>query len=303
MDLNEVATFVRAVEDGSFSEAARELGVPRSTVSRRIARLEEELGVRLFQRTTRRMTLTDEGAAFFERVGPAVAKVEEAANVARDMGGAPRGLLRISAPVDLGHGLLGELTADFVRAHPEIQVEVSLTGRHVDLIHEGFDMALRAGRLADSSLIARKLGSTELCLFASPDYVARRGLPATPDELEGHDAVLFKAFVDAGCWTLTGPDEEEVSVPVTGLVTGDEFAFLRRVTVAGGGICLMPRFLGMRDVEGGKLVRVLEGYRRHGGGLYVVYPSARYLPAKVRLFRDFLVERVGGPEGMGDFEM
>jgi DNA-binding transcriptional LysR family regulator len=292
MDLNEVAIFTRVVETQSFTAAARALGLPKSSVSRHIAGLEEALGVRLLQRTTRTLNLTEAGAAYYERVSRALSELGEANAAARELQGEPKGTVRLTAPPDTG--FLAGIVVRFVRRHPGIRVEVVLAGRRVDLVAEGFDLALRAGRLDDSSLIARRLGQVDHRLFATPRYLERRGMPARLSKLSEHDCVLFRPTGGKNQWQLQGPSGVE-TVEVTGPIGGDEFSFLRKVVLGGTGIGLLPSFLCARDVAKGKLARLLPEYALRGVGLHLVYPSSRYLPQRVALLRDFILQSLSPP--------
>lgn len=293
-DLNEVATFIRVIDAGSMHGAARALGVPRSTVSRRVARLEELLGVRLLERTTRRMSLTEEGQRFYEKVAPALEVIEGASSEARDSGSEPSGTLRITAPIDFGHAVLGDVIARFVRRYPGVHVEVDLSNRLVDLVQEGFDLAVRAGSLADSSLVARRLGAVDVWLFATPGYLEARGAPSSPEDLVAHDCVLFHPQRGGSRWRLTRGDEA-INVDVTGPVGSGDFSFVHQVVRAGAGIGPLPAFVPARDVEEGRLMRVLAPWALRGSSIYVVTPSGRHQPAKVKAFRDFLTEAMSPP--------
>jgi DNA-binding transcriptional LysR family regulator len=287
--LNHVAVFVRVVETGSFTAAGAALGLPKSSVSRSVSRLELELGVRLLQRTTRSVHLTDAGHAYYQRVARALSGLEEAQSAVSDMQASPSGLVRLTAAVDIGVNILAGLVARFVRKHPTIHVELVLTGRIVNLVDEGVDLAVRAGKLDDSSLVARKVGTTESRLFAAPGYLRRRGTPKTLADLAQHDCVLFRGRRGRSGWELLGPKGLE-KVDVTGLVSADDFAFVRQMLLAGAGIGLIPWTVSAQDIERKRLVRVLSEYAAPGGALHVVYPSARYVPQRVALLRDFLVQ-------------
>jgi DNA-binding transcriptional LysR family regulator len=288
LDLNRVAVFARVVEAGSFTAAAAALGVRKSSVSRSVTALEETLGIRLLQRTTRRLSLTDAGAAYYARARDALAAIEEAQRAASSRGAEARGVVRITAPVNLA-GDLANVTSAFVRAHPAVRVEVSLTARFVDLVKEGFDLAVRAGPLVDSSLLARKLGEDEIGLFASPAYLDRAGRPRRLSDLARHDCILYRAPGATAVWRLSGPrGEEEVSV--RGRVETDEFAFVRASAREGVGIAFIPIGMVASLVEGGELERVLSRYALRGSPLHVVWPSRGFEPAAVRLLRDALVE-------------
>jgi DNA-binding transcriptional LysR family regulator len=288
-DLNRVSVFVRVVETGNFTTAAAALGLPKSSVSRSVSRLEQELGVRLLQRTTRSVHLTDAGNAYYERVSRALSGLEEAQAAVSDMQATPRGTVRLTAAVDVGVNVVAGLISSFVRHNPEIHVEMVLTGRLVNLVEEGIDLAVRAGKLDDSSLVARKVGMLEARLLATPAYLRRRGTPKSVADLARHDCVLFRARRGRNTWELTGPRGAE-RVDVSGPVSADDYSFLRQILVAGGGIGLVPWTTVIQDIERGRLVRVLPEYGAPGGMLHVVYPSARYVPQRVALLRDFLVQ-------------
>jgi DNA-binding transcriptional LysR family regulator len=291
MDLNHVVVFARVVEQESFTAAAKQLGLPKSSVSRTVTRLEDELGVRLLQRTTRKLHLTEAGVAYYERARAALVALSEAASAATNLGAEPRGIVRMSAPSDMGSLHFGDLVARFVRKYPLVHVEISFTSRYVDLVAEGFDLALRAGKLADSSLVARKIGTDSLGLFASPGYLRRRGRPKTLAELANHDCVLFHAKHGKSEWQLTGPRGIE-RVSVRGPVNADEMGFVQQAVAAGVGIALLP-IVGVRLVASRGLmpmpVHLLPEYSIGGSGLHVVSPSTRLPSASVSAFRDFLV--------------
>jgi DNA-binding transcriptional LysR family regulator len=263
MDLNRAAVFVRVVDEGGFTAAARALRLPKSSVSRSVALLEEELGARLLQRSTRRLRLTEAGSAFYERASRGLAGVQEAAAAVADLQGLLRGPIKITAPVDAGVWLLSPLVARFVGEHPGVHIELVLTTRMVDLVAEGFDFALRAGVLADSL---------------------------------NHDCVMFRPDRGRARWKLTGPDGEQ-TLEVRGPVGADDFTFLQRMVAAGSGIGLLPGFLCQAGVGRGELVRVLPDYTWAAGDFHLVYPSARYLPQRAAAFRDFLLQELGEPQG------
>jgi DNA-binding transcriptional LysR family regulator len=289
MDLNHIVSFLRVVEAGSFTKAAKALGVPTSTVSRQVAQLEADLGARLLQRTSRHVQLTDAGAAYHERVSPALEALANASCEIHDLQEDPSGLVRLTAPPDLSVDYLAAPLAQFSREHPRIQVELVLTGRTVDLVAEGFDLALRAGEIRDGSLIARKLGLSEIILVASGGYLARRGEPRTLDELRQHDCIGFRAQRGRASWNLTGP-EGPVLVEVDCRVCADDFSFIRALLLADAGVALAPRSTVQVAIQEGKLRRVLPGYGlQTSSGLSLVYPSAKHLPRRVALLRDHLL--------------
>lgn len=291
LDLNHVVAFVRVVEQASFTAAAKSLGVPKSTVSRAISRLEEELDVRLLHRTTRKLSLTEAGLAFFERVRESIAGIDAAIAAANEAGKVPRGTVRITAPVDLGTTLLADVIARFVRKFPQIHVELTLTSRVVDLVKEGFDLAVRAAKLDDSTLVARKLGSSSMGVFASRAYLERKRRPEIPADLATHECVLFRGKGGRASWTLTGPGGAE-EVEVHGPIGADDILFVQRTILAGAGLGLLPIFLARTCEERDALVRVLPAWAVRGASVSVVTPSVRNEPARVALFREFLVTAV-----------
>ncbi|HJL14611.1 MAG TPA: LysR family transcriptional regulator [Sandaracinaceae bacterium LLY-WYZ-13_1] len=289
VELGLLPAFVEVVRQGSFTGAADALRLPKSTVSRHVARLERGLGVQLLVRTTRRLRLTEAGEAFFPRAASAVEGVEEAVRALGEREEEPRGRLRVSAPNDLGV-MLGGAVADFAAAYPRVRVELSLTGRRVDLVGEAFDCALRAsGSLEDSSLVARRLMTTEMGLFAAPDLLQRLGSPRTVDALAERPCVLFRPQGETVAWRLHGPEGER-TVEVRGPVAADDFRVVRELVARGVGIGLLPELAFDAATE--PLERVLPSWRGPGSALYFVYPSQRHVPAKVRAFRDFLVDRL-----------
>lgn len=291
MDWNEVAVFARVVEAGSFTKAAEQLGVPKSTVSRRVSRLEQALGVRLLQRTTRRLALTDAGAEYHERVTRALADLEEANAFVADLQGAPRGSLRLTAPPDLGQ-LLGGLIAGFGEAFPDIRVEATMTARMVDLVGEGFDVALRAGRLRDSSLVARKVGELVSVVVASPAYLEGRRRPVQVSDLAKHDCILFRAKDHRDTWSLVRDDGTKADVRVAGRIATDDYGFVRSATLGGAGVALLPWYHARRPLADGRLVRLLSRWAWHGAALYLVTPTGRHVPRKVTAFKDFVVAQI-----------
>ena len=290
VDLNRVSIFVRVVESASFTAAARALALPKSSVSRAVATLEESLGVRLLQRTTRKLQLTDAGRVYHQRVRGAVAGIHEATVDVADLGNEPRGLVRLTAPHEASQ-FLPEILAPFVKRYPGVQIELSLTGRYVDLVQEGFDLAVRAGRLVDSSLIARKIGDSDAALFAAPSYLRRRKRPASFADLANHDFVVHGGVRGRTTLRMVGPAGPE-SVEVSGPLAADELAFVLKAATIGVGIAILPEMLGADAVARGRLARVLPEYHLSGGGLFIVLPSTTNLPARVALLRDFLTDEI-----------
>lgn len=283
-DLDAVRVFAEVVKAGGFTAAARVLGLPKSTVSRRVSALEERLGTRLLQRTTRRVSLTDVGEVYYSRAARALDELRDAEDALADLRDAPRGVLRLSAPVDIGHDLLASLIAAYRRAHPEVSLVVELDNRRVDLVAEGYDLAIRASaQLDDSSLVARKLASAEMRLFASDEYLAQHGTPARPGDLGQHALLLFRApRLHTALELHQGAGR--TSVEVKGWLSSTDIGFLRRAALEGLGIAALPTFACSGDVAHGALRRVLPEHHAGLSSLYAVYPSARYLAPKVRAF-------------------
>jgi len=299
IDLNHVAWFVRVVEAESFTRAADGLGLRKSSLSRAVSRLEEDLGVRLLQRTTRRLSLTDAGRSYFAQARSALAGLADAASTVSDMGKEPRGVVRVTTPVDIGVILFTGVIARFVSEYPHIHIDLALTSRVVDLVAEGFDLAVRAGRLEDSSLIARRVGSADLGLFAAPSYLERRGTPASIAELSRHECVLFRGRDGHAEWKLSGAFGEE-SVQVKGPISVDDLLLVQQAVEAGIGIGLLPLFLAgscAEQREKSRIARLLPDAALRGSALHVVTPSARHQPARVALFRDFLCEALAELSG------
>ncbi len=280
MDYNDLALFTRVVERGSFTAAAQAVGLPKSSVTRSIARLERALGVRLIQRTTRQRGVTDAGRELYERVRGAVGALEEASEAVREHGREPRGVVRISGLPDVDLMGMPDLLATIHQKLPSIHVELSLTGRVVDLVAEGIDLAIRAGKLGDSSLIAKKVGTTHAGLWAAKGYLKKRGRPKHLSELAEHDCVLFRGRNGRARWTF-----EDSHVDVEGVFSVDDYGFLAGALEAGLGIGPLPVFTANRtDLE-----RVLPDHELPGAPIHVVMPSASYVPARVTAVRDLLV--------------
>lgn len=288
MDLNDVTLFARVVEAGTFTAAAASLGLPTSSVSRGVARLEHSLGVRLLQRTTRRLRLTDAGQAYLEHARVALSELDQAADRVRALGAEVRGTVRLTASVDVGVHLLPPIVTRFIARHPHVRVEMSFTSRYVDLVEEGFDLAIRAGKLADSSLVARKLGTPKLGLFASRGYVEARGAPRTVADLASHECLLFRTRGERATWRLEGPDGERV-VEVGGALSVDEMTAACELIAAGVGVGMLPPHLaGMRP----ELVRVLPRHAMASSVIAIVSPPVRYEPACVTLLREALASEL-----------
>jgi len=294
MDLNDIVVFTKVVETKSFTGAAEQLGLPKSTVSRKLAQLEERLGVRLVQRTTRKLALTDIGQAYYERASRIVSDLAAAEQLVMDMQSTPRGRLRVTAPIDLSTLFLGGIVADFIAQHPEINVELDATDRVVDLIEEGFDVGIRFGQLPESTLIARKLATFEPVLVASPAYLARRSTPATIEELEDHDKVLFLPSTRTQGWTMVNGDQTYELTPPARFSSNNIMA-VRDAVLAGAGIGSLTEFMVACDIREGKLVHILPEWRGRKTDVHAVYPARQNIPPRLSLFLEHLGKAMNPP--------
>ena len=292
IDLNRVATFVRVIQTGSFTRAARQLGLPISSVSRTVARLEEDLGVRLLHRTTRRLALTDGGREYFERMQTVLSEAEAATREVSGHARTPTGQVRVTAP---DAHLLGlpALFASITLRHPGLQIDLTLTARRVDLIEEGIDLAIRGGNLEDSTLVAHRLGTSVFGVVATPAYLARRGTPRTLAELVRHDCIRLRTRSGTLPWRFDGPGGPK-EVAVTGSLSSDDVGFVYQAARASAGLAYLPLETLRDDLRSERLVRVLPRHSMLTGSLSVVWPSQRLLPARVVLVRDLLVEALTG---------
>jgi len=287
MDLNRATTFVRVVESGGFTRAAEALGLPPSSVSRSVSKLEEDLGVTLLERTTRKVALTDAGRAFFERARDALAGLEEANALALDAAREIHGLVRIALPLDFA-GKLGALIARFGREYPRIRIELMFTANGGELVGDIVDLAVTIGKLPDSSLVARRLGNSVNQLYAAPHYLDERGTPRTLAELSKHDGIVLRSIAGEARWELTGPKGvEHVDIPAR--LAGDHAQLVLDATLAGLGVAMLPTFLADPHVASGALRAVLPKYSAESP-LHVLTHASRHLPRRVALLRDHLAE-------------
>jgi len=292
-NLTGMMVFAQVVQSSSFSKAADVLGMSKSSVSKKVSFLEDRLGVRLLNRTTRKLSLTEVGQVFYERCERIMSEAEEAELAITRLQDEPRGHLKLSVPVSFGVMHLGKPMAEFMKRYPDLSVDISLNDRFVDIVDEGFDMALRIGRLADSSLIARKVGSTRLMITASPDYWKEHGKPNHPKELENHNCLSYTLARDAGQWGFV-EEGKEFSVKLGGNIKANNGNIVRDLAVSGAGVAGSPAFIVGRDVAEGLLEVALENFEMEAVNIYAVYPHNRHLSAKVRLFVDFLKEWFDG---------
>jgi DNA-binding transcriptional LysR family regulator len=279
MDLDAIAVFVKVVQAGSFSQAAKLLGMPNSTVSAKVSLLEKQLGVTLLQRTTRKLRVTQAGEVYFKRCIQALEELQAAENEVASAQREPQGLLKLTAPVELGHGLLPALVDGFLQKYPKMRVELLITNRVLDLVAEGIDLAIRAGSLKDSRLIAKRFTLGEFTLWASFSYLKKHAAPSDPTALTQHDCIRFSRFRDSA-WKLTN-GKETAAVTVAGRVLADDFETIKSMACLGVGVGLIPSFLCAKQKE---LVRILPQW--HGDTVWFsfVYPAQRFISPAVRAF-------------------
>lgn len=287
LDFNEMVIFVKVVEAEGFTAAATNLGLPKSTVSRKISELESRLGARLLQRTTRSVRPTELGALYFERCARLVTEAEEAERAISQHQEQPRGLLRITLPVDIGISIMPAVTREFMQQYPEIRLQVDISDRYVDLVGEGFDLAIRAGVLEDSTLVAHRLYTDRMLVCATPGYFKQRGIPRSPEDLKQHDCLVFSALRSSETLRFSRP-QGEVVVEISGRIGLNNLNAIRGICLAGVGVGLLPELHCQDLITTGELVSVLDDWSVGEGGIYAVYPSPRHLTPKVRAFINFL---------------
>ncbi|WP_158044961.1 LysR family transcriptional regulator [Skermanella pratensis] len=289
-----LAAFVRTVELGSQAAASEDLGISRAMIGRHIHQLEDRLGVRLLNRTTRKQSLTEAGLAFFEKCSGILDQLSEAERVASELQAEPRGTLRVNGPMSFGSTHLASALAAYCERHPQVRIDLVLNDRQVDLVEEGYDVAIRIARMTDSSLIARRLAPIRLALCAAPEYLRRHGTPLTPADLAGHNCLLYTYSPTPLDWTLIGPDGGETTIRVTGSLSANNGDALVAAAVAGQGIVRQPTFIVGDALRNGSLVTVLPNHGLPQPSAYAVYPHARNLSPKVRSFVDFLAAHFRG---------
>jgi DNA-binding transcriptional LysR family regulator len=277
------------VQTGSFTAAAANLGMPKSTVSRKVSELEERLKSRLLQRTTRKLSLTDAGRTYYDYCARITAEVEDAERAVGSLQATPRGLLRVTAPVSVQY--LGTIVSDFLKLYPEVRLELLCTGRAVDLVEEGFDVAIRAGALADSTLIARALGSSPWNFAATPGYLKKHGRPRSPEDLKNHHCLFFGAGRNPVDLRLEGGGVS-VQISLVARMIVSDFDILEAAAIAGLGVALLPAMASLKHLRAARLKPVLPGWSPPPTPVHVVYPSSRNLSLIVRTFVDHLQERL-----------
>jgi len=294
--LEDMDSFVRIVEAGSISRAAGQLGVVKSAVSRRLMDLEMRLGVQLLNRTTRQSSLTEAGKNYYNRSVQILADVAENNAVTSNAHVTLQGMLRISAPLSFGLLHLAPAINEFAALHTGLIIHMDFNDRQMDLIEEGYDVAIRIANLKDSSLMARKLAPIRRILCASPDYITNKGMPEKPEDLKNHH-ILHYANSQSVTWHLTGPDGRDHALTLPGRMIANNGDFLKQAAVGGLGIILSPTFIASPDIAAGKLIPVMAGYHCRHLDAYAVYPQTRHLPQRVRSIIDFLKEKFSGEPG------
>jgi DNA-binding transcriptional LysR family regulator len=291
-DLEGLAMFAKVAEEGSFAAAATAMGVSVATVSRAVTRLEERLGGRLFNRTSRRLALTDYGHTLAERAAKIYADAEEAEDVARETSSRPRGLVKLAAPLTFGARWVAPQLPEFFRTYPDISVDLHLTDAHADLIGEGFDAALRIAIMEDSSLVARHIAHVRRFVVASPAYLARYGRPQHPQDLGTHQCLTYTNRNKRDVWRFTHKSGEECAVTPTGALRGTSVEALLPTVLAGLAITELPEFVATQYFSDNRLEPILTDWRLPEGGLYFVTPTARARPAKVSALADFFITKL-----------
>lgn len=300
--LTEMEAFVQVVDHGGFTEAARKMGLSKSAVSKHVAALETRLAVRLLNRTTRRVSPTELGLAYYDRARIVLAEALEADSMVTAMQATPKGALRVSAPVTFGTRQLATAVAAFLRAYPQVDVNLVLDDRFVELVAEGFDVAIRVGTLVDSSLKARKLADTRIVMVAASDYLASAGTPRSLDDLNAHCLLHYSNLSTGNFWRLRSPSGEERQIRAGSRLTVNNGEALLRAAEAGLGIAMGPAFIVGAALAAGRVVEVLPERTPEILGIYAIHPEGRYAQPKLRAFIDFLADhfRNWSPDDWGD---
>ena len=294
--LSSIQAFAQVVESGSFAKAAERLGLSTSATSRHVAELETHLQTRLLNRTTRKVSLTEGGRAYYERVVQLLADLEEAEQEASRAAVVPRGVIKLTTSVNFGVRHVAPAIAAFLAKHGEVRFDVSLSDRIVDLVEEGFDLGIRVGTPGPHNVVARKLGETRVVPCASPDYLAKHGTPQVPEDLAGHNCFTYEYVTPRNVWTFRDADGRERPVRVGGNLHSNNGDILAEVAARGAGIVFEPTFIVGPEVRAGRLVPLLQDFTPAPLPIYAVYSSRKHLSAKVRLFVDFLLEHFAGAE-------
>jgi DNA-binding transcriptional LysR family regulator len=298
-DINATSIFAAVVDAGSFSAAAEKLGVTKSAVSKRVTGLETRLGVKLLSRTTRKLSLTEAGQRYFVHVQEALRAIDDAEFAATELQNVPQGTLRISTPMSFGRLHVAPVIPRFLEKYPQIKVHLDMNDVSHDLVAEGYDIALKTGELNETSLIARKLAPLRSVLCASPDYVEQHGAPKTPEDLLSHNCLLYSYHTTINEWVFD-KNGDETRIQVAGSYQVNNSEALLEAILQGSGIARVPTFVAGPDIKAGRLVSVLRDYSMPTKDIYAVFPERKYLPMKVRVFIDFIVDNFGGSDPCWD---
>lgn len=291
--VSEMQVFVRVVQVGSFSAAARSLDLTPSAISKQIGRLEDRLRTRLFNRTTRRLNLTEAGTGFYERCRQILSDIEEAEQAVADLRSTPRGTLKLALPSAFGRLHVAPILADYLRRYPEMRIDLNLNDRLIDILAEGMDLAVRIGDLSDSSLIARRLAPNRRVVCGAPAYFAQRPVPGKPEDLLDHNCLVYTYRASRNDWHFSGPGGKE-TIQVSGNLEANSAEALHAAVLSGVGIGLLPMWLIGTDLKAGRIIEVLGDYHFPDSAVYAVYPPGRHLSPKVRSFVDYLAEYFSG---------
>jgi DNA-binding transcriptional LysR family regulator len=289
----DIEAFTSVVEAGTFSAAGERLGVAKSVISRRISQLEKRLGSRLLHRTTRRLALTDAGKNFYQRAVQVLADLDDAEQCVTEETIELRGSLKLAAPLSFGLGHLSDAITDFLNEHPAIELNLDLNDRNINLVEEGFDLAVRIGELQDSTLVARRLGTVRNITCASRDYLERYGEPASPDELHQHIGLQYSNINYKQQWCYETPEGKTIYAQPQIRIRANNGEALAAAASAGLGITTGPTFILGRHIKEGSLIRILNEYQRPSVGIYAVYPPGRLTPRRIQVFSEFLAGRFG----------
>lgn len=287
----EMAVFVNVVREGGFSAAAKALGLSPSAVSKQVSRLENRLNVRLLNRTTRQLSMTDEGEAYFDRATAILSEIDELEAMVSDRRDTPRGTLRVSSSIAFGRHQILPMMPEFLNAYPEVRLQLSLSDNLIDVVQEGFDVAIRIAELSDSSLVARRLAVDRRIVCASPAYIEKFGMPLSPEALHDHNCLVVTNVPSMRDWAFSFGNTVR-TVHVEGRFEANSGVAVREAALAGLGVAQLPAFMVAPDVRAGHLVSFLEDRIAPGRPIYAVYPHRRHLSPKVRVFIDFLVDKL-----------
>ncbi len=289
-----IQNFIHVVETGSITAASERSDLAKSAVSRRLTELETHLGVALFHRTTRKMHLTDTGQVFYQHALRIMGDLEDAEGIASQSHGELRGQLSIALPLSFGLLHIGSALNDFLKLHPNIELNIDFNDREVDLIQEGFDIAIRIADLSNSTLVARRLATIQHVVVASPKYLEHYGVPQKPEDLLHHQCLSYSLMRDYKTWVFTDTDQKEKKVVINPYMKASAGEFLREAAVHDQGVALLPSFIVHKEVEQGQLSLVMREYKAREVNAYAIYPSTRHLSQRVRILADFLIQRFEG---------